>query len=489
MSISKKIFRAYDIRGRVADLSPTVMAAIAHALAKQYQDAHQHQVVIGHDARLDSPLYANIFIDIFHQYHFNVIFIGECSSPMLYFSAHQHQGNGIMITASHNPKQDNGIKWILQHQPPSPSVIQQVGEDAIKIYTTLDTQAIPSAKKTPTIHNQFQNYYQQYQDYIVQDIHLTQPIKIVLDGLHGSAGAIAQQLLQQFNLQVIALRCQSNGNFPDHAPDPSVAEHLTTLQGTVIAQQADLGIALDGDGDRIVFIDERGEIIDADRMLCLFAEMCLKQLPHREIVHDVKCSNIVKHAIITHGGQVKMIRTGSSFLRNYLQQSQAIFAGEYSGHYVFNDGRGLGYDDAIYAGLRVIEYLQNTQQTLSQALSSYHKRCASTDLYIPLQYVQAESVIAEFKQQFIPFLIQQQHILATDNVQCSEIDGIRYDFAEHFILLRASNTGDYFTLRFDANHITHFQHVKQQLIDFFNIDYPHIAQAIAEDCHSISTSS
>ena len=158
---------------------------------------------------------------------------------------------------------------------------------------------------------------------------------------------------------MIALRCNADGNFPDHAPDPSQATHLELLRQNVLNHQADIGIALDGDGDRVVLLDENAHIISADRLLALFAQMCLKDHPQHEIVFDVKCSSMVRQVVERLGGQAKMIRTGSSFLRKYMSQSkgQAVFGGEYAGHYVFNDGRGLGYDDGLYAALRVMEYL------------------------------------------------------------------------------------------------------------------------------------
>lgn len=479
MSINPKIFRAYDIRGHVEDLAPPNIMAIAHALASEYQRQQQKQLVLGHDARVDSPFFAQIIYQILVSFGLDVYFIGQCSSPMLYFSAQRHDGNGIMITASHNPKHDNGIKWLIKNLPPSPEDIQHVGylaHNYFHQYTTISTS-------DTNLDNRFESYYQQYQDYILNDIHLNTPFKIVIDGLHGSAGQIAVRLLQALNIDVIPLRCHANGKFPDHAPDPSVKQHLTTLKQRVIAEQADLGIALDGDGDRLVLINEHGQNIDADSTLCLFAELCLTSQPQHEFVYDVKCSNIVQKSIIKHGGIPKIIRTGSSFLRNYLQQQpNAIFAGEYSGHYMFNDGRGLGYDDAIYAGLRLIEYLQQTGQRLSNALSNYPPRHACSDLYIPLNNYSSQKVIQHFKQHTGEFM---QHHYA-NHYELSEIDGIRFDFPEGFVLLRASNTGDYFTLRFDGDSAQSFARTQQALIQTFITDYPYIADYLSDISYSES---
>lgn len=458
MTVNTKLFRAYDIRGHLDDLTPAVITAIAQALVHYYQKAQQQHIVIGYDARLDSPMYAKIMYHIFQQHGFDVQVIGQCTSPMLYFTAQQFDGNGIMVTASHNPKHDNGIKWICQTHPPSPEEIQQVGQDAQTYYD--EHIQIPSIQ--PDEH--FEYFYQQYQHYITQDIQLSRPFKLVLDGLNGSAGRIAERLCKQLKCEVIALRCHANGHFPHHAPDPSIEAHLQDIKRTVVEQSADLGIALDGDGDRLVLIDEHGQMIDADRSLCLFAELCLKQQPHAEIVYDVKCSSLVKRTILQHGGTPSMIRTGSSFLRAYLQHSNAMFAGEFSGHYMFNDGRGLGYDDGIYAGLRIVEYLDKTGQTLSQALAPYPKRCGTEDIYIPLYDYIVKDVLQQVKKH-----------LAHDSNHISEIDGIRCDFDDGFITLRASNTGEYFTLRFDADSPTRLYEL-QQLLQNSLTNYPKIMQ-------------
>lgn len=466
MTIPSKLFRAYDIRGKVSDLSTDVVFAIAHSLAQSFLDAQQRHIAIGYDARLASPHYAHIIQQVFESYHFKIEMVGLCSTPLLFFTAQKFaNGNGIMITASHNPKSDNGIKWICQNLPPSPSQIQQVGQNANRFYQTGQQ---PVAVKT-TSHAE--TAYQHYLSYIKQDIHLSQPFKIVLDGLHGSAGKIAQRILSELGCEVIALRCEANGHFPQHAPDPSVEKHLTTLKQQVIAQQADLGIALDGDGDRLVLIDETGQMINADRTLCLFAEMCLTQYPYKEIAFDVKCSTMVKKTILQYHGVPKMIRTGSSFLRNYLlnSQGQAIFAGEFSGHYAFNDGRGLAFDDALYAGLRILEYLNQSKQTLSQAFSRYPIRYASEDIYIP--------IFDYNTSQILQHLIQHAHQL---NAEVSQIDGVRFDFDNAFINFRASNTSDCFTVRFDASSAEHLHQLQQQFAQLFADDYPKITQQLQQ---------
>ena len=459
------IFRAYDIRGKVSLLGAGIIDAIAHGLAQQYQAAGQTRVAIGYDARISSPAFADIIARIFKDYSLEATIIGCCSSPMLYFTARQFDGNGIMVTASHNPKEDNGIKWIIDGEPPCPEMIQQVAQLA---KSHCDSQLITLAELP---HQIIPEFCMQYQQGILEDIQLKRSFKVILDGLHGSAGRCADLVLRKIGCEVIALRCEANGHFPDHAPDPSQDKHLETLRQTVIEQQADLGIALDGDGDRLVLVDEQGQIITADQLLCLFAEICLSDSAPRQFVYDVKCSTLVRDTVQRLGGEPVMIRTGSSFLRTYLNQSQhqAIFGGEYAGHYVFNDGRGWGYDDGLYAALRVMEYLDQTGQTLAQALAAYPKRHGTEDLYISTRQVRPVELLNFVEQQS-----------ARINAQISKIDGIRLDFEDGFGIIRASNTGEYFTVRFDANNAQGLNEIRHLFVAMLRDRYPEIAQDILD---------
>ena len=459
------IFRAYDIRGNVSLLGAGIIDAIAHGLAQQYQTAGQTRVAIGYDARISSPAFADTIARIFKDYSLEATIVGCCSSPMLYFTARQFDGNGIMVTASHNPKEDNGIKWIIDGEPPCPEMIQQVAQLA---KSHCDSQLITLAELP---HQIIPEFCLQYQQGILEDIQLKRSFKVILDGLHGSAGRCADLVLRKMGCEVIALRCEANGHFPDHAPDPSQDKHLETLRQTVMQQQADLGIALDGDGDRLVLIDEHGQIITADQLLCLFAEICLSDSAPRQFVYDVKCSTLVRDTVQRLGGEPVMIRTGSSFLRTYLNQSQhqAIFGGEYAGHYVFNDGRGWGYDDGLYAALRVMEYLDQTGQTLAQALAAYPKRYGTEDLYISTRQVRPVELLNFVEQQS-----------ARINAQISKIDGIRLDFEDGFGIIRASNTGEYFTVRFDANNAQGLNEIRHLFVAMLRDRYPEIAQDILD---------
>lgn len=459
------IFRAYDIRGKVQLLSPQVVKSIASALIQQYQQAGQQRIVIGYDARLTSPRYAKFIQGYFLEAGFDAVLMGCCSSPAMYYIARCFDGNGIMVTASHNPKSDNGIKWIIQGEPPCPDLIQQVAQWAKQSFISHEPLELPEEPHTIVV-----KYCLEYQSSILNDIELKRPFKVVLDGLNGAAGHCAALVLKKLGCDVVKLRCQADGNFPDHAPDPSQAHHLCLTKQQIIEQHADVGIALDGDGDRVVLLDEKANIISADRLLSLFAEICLKQHPAHEVVFDVKCSTMVADTVTQAGGQAKMIRTGSSFLRKYLAQSEgkAVFGGEYAGHYVFNDGRGFGYDDGLYAALRVLEYLgERPHLTLSELLSQYPERSCTEDTYISTHNLKPDAVLK---------MIEQNS--QGSEAKLSKIDGIRLDFKDGFGIIRASNTGEYFTVRFDAESPDRLNDIREHFVAMLNDQYPQIAQDI-----------
>jgi phosphomannomutase/phosphoglucomutase len=459
------LFRAYDIRGAVSSFTPELVQAIAYGLCQQYMQAGQKKIVIGYDARLSSPGYAWLLQQIFEQHGFEVIPLGCCSSPLMYYSARNAAGNGIMVTASHNAVSDNGIKWIIQGEPPGPEMIQQVAVTAQMKFAAEPVPEIPLLQ-----HALIVPYCLAYQHALLQDVKLERPFKVVLDGMNGSAGRCAALVLKKMGCELTAIRCEADGNFPDHAPDPSQEKHLVQIRDAVLKTGADIGIALDGDGDRLVVIDECGTVISADRMLSLFAEMCLKMHPGHQVVFDVKCSTMVKNTVSQLGGTPHMIRTGSTFLRKYLAQSggKAVFGGEYAGHYVFNDGRGLGYDDGLYAALRILEYLsQSADLTLSQLFAAYPERCSTEDTYISTHSIEPRAVLSDVE-------IKSKRYGA----QLSKIDGVRLDFEDGFGIIRASNTGEYFTIRFDADNPARLDDIRHTFVSMLSDRYPQIAQDI-----------
>lgn len=469
-SVPRQVFRAYDIRGKVTQLLDGLVSQIGKALATQFIRANQQQVVIGYDARLSSCEFSEIITAQLTASGLDVVQIGCVSSPLLYFTAKRFGGNGIMVTASHNPETDNGFKWLCQHLPPTIAQIQQVAD----LIESQDFQSFSHRGKVTAIDAKAD-----YFSYLKQDIKLKSNHRICVDGLHGSAGKIAQTVLEKLGCKVTALNCYADGNFPDGAPDPSDFKRLATLQKSVLDSKSVMGIALDGDGDRVVIIDELGQWISPDRLMCAFAKICLtdqKVLPSAEIVFDVKCSTMIAQTVARYHGRSHMLRTGSSFLRHYIAAQCAVFGGEYAGHYVFNDGRGLGYDDGLYAALRLLEYLESTQQSLSEILAEFPERTSSPDIYIDANGIDREQLFAHIQDYIHNDLTQ----VNAQSMTLSCVDGIRLDFPYGFGIIRASNTGEYFTVRFDADDALYLAKIKAFFVEMVHNISPHFAQALQE---------
>lgn len=471
----RKIFRAYDIRGALSILTPALMKDIAQALAYCYRQQGETQVALGYDARLSSHSYAQITAEALTQAGLDVIWIGCVSTPLLYFTAGRYQGNGVMITASHNPIGDNGVKWLIKGFAPTPEQIQQIA-DVIEAQAYLNQQPASHGR----IIEQTVAGLHDYLSYLQQDIQLkkqTKPLRIAIEGLNGSAGWIAEQAFTHLGCEVIGLNVNADGHFPLGSPDPSDVARLDALRTVVTTQSVDFAMALDGDGDRVVLLDEHGNMVNPDRLMCLLAKMCLTETASAqaklEIVCDVKCSSLLAEVAQRYGGTWRMIRTGSSFLRNDLQHSGACFGGEFAGHYVINDGRGLGFDDGLYVALRVLEYLLKYDLTLSQALAEFPQHLATADLYIANEQFDLTRIIQHFKT----VLMSQSHLKLT------EIDGLRIDFKDGFGLLRASNTGDYFTVRFDGKNQATLQAIQQFFMTHLQANFDALALAIQQKLH------
>ncbi len=437
-SVPRQIFRAYDIRGKVAQLSDGLVAQIGKALATQFLRANQQQVVLGYDARLTSSEFAEIIT--------------------------------AQLTASGLDVTDNGFKWLSQHLPPTVAQIQQVAD----LIESQNFQNLSYRGKVTTIDAKAD-----YFSYLKQDIKLQNNHRICVDGLHGSAGEIAQTVLEKLGCKVTALNCYADGNFPLGAPDPSDFKRLATLQKSVLDSKSVMGIALDGDGDRVVVIDELGQWISPDRLMCAFTKICLtdqKVKPSAEIVFDVKCSTMIAQTVARYHGRSHMLRTGSSFLRHYIAAQCAVFGGEYAGHYVFNDGRGLGYDDGLYAALRLLEYLESTQQSLSEVLAEFPERTSSPDIYIDANGIDRVQLFAHIQDYIHNDLTQ----VDAQSMTLSCVDGIRLDFPYGFGIIRASNTGEYFTVRFDADDALYLAKIKAFFVEMVHTISPHFAQALQE---------
>lgn len=455
------IFRAYDIRGTIDDLSNDLVTKIGRALGAHYRYKNQYQVVVGYDARTSSSGYARLIRQAFVDSGLTVIDIGRVTTPICYFAAAQHDGNAVMITASHNPANENGLKWLVEHQSPTPDNIEGIKQ------CVLDEHFIEGLGTIRSL-----SYTEDYLNMLQDDVILSQPFNISIDAMHGSAGEFALAAFKAAGCEVSSLHTEANGMFPNGAPDPSKIEHLQELSNDIVIAGSQLGFAFDGDGDRVVVLDSQGNVVSPDHLITLFAKICLDSNPGSDIIIDVKCSRMVSSVVTQEGGRPIMVRTGNTFLRQALNdpEHQAVFAGEFSGHYFFKDHRGHGQDDGIYAALRLLEWLDNNGQTLEEAIAGLPQRVSTPDLYLSLNDSDAADILSAFE-------IEAAQL---SDAKISTIDGIRLDFDSGFGIIRPSNTGHFITARFDADTAENLQLIRNTFARLLRDKDERLAQLILE---------
>ncbi|NND81593.1 MAG: phosphomannomutase/phosphoglucomutase [Gammaproteobacteria bacterium] len=440
MSFPHEIFKAYDIRGIVdQSLTLDITEAIGRAVGSEVIQSGSNQIVIGRDGRLSGPKLTRALADGLRASGVNVIDIGVAPSPVVYYSSYSKNiPSCIAITGSHNPPEYNGLKMVVDG-------------------TTLSAEAIQKLKQR-ILDQDFtdgEGGYQQEQiidDYvarIVGDIKLERAMKIVIDCGNGVAGATAPQLFRQIGCDVIDLFSEVDGTFPNHHPDPSQIENLQDLIAAVAEHDADLGLAFDGDGDRLGVITRAGEVVWPDRQMILFARDILQRNPGSEIIYDVKCSRNLPAAIEEAGGRATMWRTGHSFIKAKLKETGAAIAGEMSGHIFFKE-RWYGFDDGVYAGARLLELLSGQEQSPQAIFDALPDSINTPELR--MEFAEGEHYA---------FMEKLQATASFEDATVSTIDGIRVDYADGFGLVRPSNTTPILVLRFEADTDAALQRIQQ----------------------------
>lgn len=430
LNLNENIFRAYDIRGiAYTDLSKDVVINIGRAIARKVKKNNQNQLIIGRDGRNSSPDMASFLKSGISQEGCNIIDLGIVPTPALYFATYKLESNcAIMITGSHNPSNYNGFKIVINNKALSAEEIQEIK------YSILDEYRTP-VKLQNIEENQIQ-ILDQYLKSIVNNIHLKKPLNIVIDCGNGAASVIAKEVFEKLGCNVKPLFCELDGNFPNHHPDPSKEENMKDLVSEVKKTSADLGLAFDGDADRLGVVSSSGEIISADRLMILFSQDVLRVSKGGNIVFDVKCSKLLPQAIREKGGNPVISKTGHSFIKNKIQEVNALLGGEMSGHIFFND-RWPGFDDGIYAGARLLEIISQFNE---DPLQTIPKLFATPEINIEVTDSNKFQIVEKFKSNF---KIKKTEIIT--------IDGIRVEFKNGWGLLRASNTSAILVLRFEAD--------------------------------------
>ena len=422
------IFKSYDIRGIVdVELTSARVRAIGQAIGSEARDRGCTNIVIARDGRLSGPELLEALSAGLLASGCNVINIGLVPTPLLYFATLAFDtGSGVMLTGSHNPPQYNGLKILLNEETLSGAQIKALYERLVdnRLHTGTGTSRTADVR-------------QAYLERVSGDVHLARPLKIVLDCGNGATGELAPTLFRALGCAVTPLFADIDGRFPNHHPDPSQPENLKDLQARVIADGADVGLAFDGDGDRLAVVAPNGDIIWPDRQLILFARDVLSRHPGGQILYDVKCSQTVDTAIREAGGRPLMWKTGHSFIKARIRQGDVLLAGEMSGHIFFKE-RWTGFDDGLYAGARLLELLAKGPTPPAEVFAALPNTVNTPEIQIP---------VTESPHALVDLLVQAARF---PDARVTTIDGLRVDFPDGFGLVRASNTTPILVLRFEG---------------------------------------
>jgi len=438
-------FKAYDIRGVVPEaLNPAFAHALGRAFGARALALGERTVAVGRDGRLSSPALAAALIEGLRQAGVAVLDIGLSTTPMLYYAAHTRCHSGIQVTGSHNPKQHNGFKMVLAGRA--------IYGDEIQALRLAMAALAPEAAAEPEGKLERIDVLPDYVARIVADVQLARPLKIVIDSGNGVAGASAPGLFRALGCEVIELYSAVDGEFPNHHPDPSKPENLRDLIAAVQRSGAELGLAFDGDGDRLGIVTPSGQNIYPDRQMLLFAQDVLARVPGGTIVFDVKCSQRLAPAIRAAGGVALMYKTGHSLIKAKMRELDAPLGGEMSGHIFFKE-RWFGFDDGSYAGARLLEILSRAPDAAA-VLEALPDSFATPELNVACAEGEPHRLVAEL-QALADFAAP---------AQVNTIDGLRVDWPDGFGLIRASNTTPVLVLRFEGQTAAALARIEAELL-------------------------
>ncbi len=428
--IDRGIFRAYDIRGIVGEsLDAGVAELIGHAIGSSMQEQGMADIVVGRDGRLSGPDMVGGLIAGLRKAGRNVIDVGLAPTPLIYFAAyHLRTGSAVAVTGSHNPPDYNGFKIVVGGETLS-------GDAITDLYARIADGRLHDAATPGTL--QHRDVSADYVNRVASDVQTDRRLKVVVDAGNGAAGELGPRVLEAIGADVTPLYCDIDGTFPNHHPDPSDPHNLEDLKRMVERLDADLGIAFDGDGDRLGVITRNGNNIYPDRLLMLFAADVLERNPGAVIVYDVKCTGALSSYILRHGGSPLMWKTGHSLIKAKMRETEAELAGEMSGHFFFKE-RWYGFDDGIYSAARLLEILGRRSETPDEVFATLPEGLSTPELKVPVNDPHA----------FVARFVAQGEF---EGARVSTIDGLRADWPHGWGLVRASNTTPILVLRFEAN--------------------------------------
>ncbi len=441
MTLPPEIFKAYDIRGVVGrTLTPAIVRAVGQALGSLALERGRDTFVVGRDGRLSGPELAAAVADGIRAAGANVVDIGMVATPMTYFAAH-HLGTqtSVMVTGSHNPPDYNGLKMVVDGTTLS-------GDDIQKLRARIE--AGPMASGAGTFRSA--DIAPAYLDRITDHVRLARPLTIAVDCGNGVAGAFAPTLFRRLGCEVTEMFCAVDGTFPNHHPDPSKPENLQDLIALLAQGRHDLGLAFDGDGDRLGVVTRDGHVIYPDRQLMLFAADVLAREPGATVIYDVKSTRNLKPWILRHGGVPLLWKTGHSLIKGKMKEVGAALAGEMSGHTFFRE-RWYGFDDGLYAGARLLEILSRHANP-SAVLDALPDAVSTPELNVACAEGEHHALVAKLGA-------TAEFPGATDVIR---IDGLRVEYADGFGLARGSNTTPVVVLRFEADDTAALERIKAE---------------------------
>ena len=449
MEIARSIFREYDIRGIYPkEINENVIEQIAKAISIKCLKNNIPEICVGRDGRLSGESLLDCLSESLSGFGINVINIGLVSTPLLYFAAKKNKHkSGIMITGSHNPKNYNGVKMVINDNPVSGSEIYKL------IYKDK-----PSTKKKGTIV--YKDIKKEYIQEVKENVNINNKVKIVIDCGNGAAGCIAPDLFKSMGCEVIELFSEVDGNFPNHHPDPAKIENLNDLISQVKESDADLGIAFDGDGDRVGLVTNEGKVIYPDKIMMILSKDILSS-KKGSIIFDVKCSNLLPDIISSHGGKPIMSPTGHFHIKNAIKRHNPLLAGEMSGHIFFND-KWYGFDDGHYSGARIIEIVSKENRKISEIENELPLLYSTPELNIDVTDETKFKIIEDFSKE-----------CSLDGEKIT-IDGLRINFKNGWGLLRASNTTPKLVLRFEGNSVDDLNQIKSNFLNELSRICPNI---------------
>ena len=454
--MNKNIFREYDIRGVYPiDLNEDIYFEIGNAIASKCKQLSIDSIVLGRDGRLSGKSLMNALENSLINNGINIENIGIVTSPLLYYAAKKHSSkSGIMVTGSHNPKEYNGIKMIIDDEPVS-------GKEIFELIGTPNNATI---KGTASVNEDvIDNYIEEVKSKSIQS---KDEIKVVIDCGNGAAGVVAPKLFTALGFNVVEIYSEVDGNFPNHHPDPGNPENLKDLSDKVLSEKANIGLAFDGDGDRLGVVDNKGKIIPQDKFLMLLAKDILKNSPQAKIIFDVKCTNRLKDVILGYGGEPIMSPTGHFHIKKMLRKTNAHLAGEMSGHIFFNDD-WYGFDDAHYSGFRLIKILIENESELSELLAEFPDGFTTPEINLDVDEDKKFQIVDEFKKS-----------ASFENASVSMLDGLRVEYEDGWGLLRASNTTPKLVLRFEGTSQKSLDNIIRKFNDEFQKVHPNLDKII-----------